>query len=82
MRSVALANRAGLDEAQWPERLQAYLAEASEQDEEIAAHMAERFRLATPESFGFGLDCFIDGSPHGSRSVSAGALARELGPER
>jgi AcrR family transcriptional regulator len=56
-----LRERAGLGDAQWRERLEAYLAEAGEQDQEVAAHMAERFRLTTPESFEFGLDCLIDG---------------------
>lgn len=56
-----LRERAGLGDVQWHERLEAYLAEASEQGRDVAAHMAERFRLATPESFEFGLDCLIDG---------------------
>jgi AcrR family transcriptional regulator len=56
-----LRERSGLNDAQWRARLEAYLEEAAQQDPNIAEQMAERFGLVSRESFGFGLDCLLDG---------------------
>lgn len=56
-----LRRRSGLSEEQWASRLAAYLGATDGEHDEIAAHMAERFRLVSRESFEFGLDCVLDG---------------------
>jgi AcrR family transcriptional regulator len=56
-----LRERSGMSEEEWSARLPAYLDAASEQQDDLAAQMAERFGLVSRESFEFGLGCMLDG---------------------
>jgi len=56
-----LRERSGLDEEGWRARLQAYVEEASGEDDGLAEQMAARFALVSRESFEFGLDCLLEG---------------------
>jgi AcrR family transcriptional regulator len=55
-----LTRRSGLSEQQWLDRLEA-VQEDGEEDTQLQRLIATRLRLRAPESFEFGLDCFLDG---------------------
>jgi AcrR family transcriptional regulator len=63
-----LRQRSGLTNKQWTSRLRHYLHGASAGDPLLATQIEARLRLATHESFEFGLDCLLQGiAAHATR---------------
>jgi AcrR family transcriptional regulator len=56
-----LRQREGLTDTQWATRLRAYLDQTTSVNPDLAEHLAARHRLASSDSFEFGLDRFLAG---------------------
>jgi len=56
-----IRERAGLTGAQWQQRLGTFLAQAQQDQPELAADIETRLHLTSDRSFELGLDCVLDG---------------------